>query len=182
MKNSLGLLELRSIAAGIKAADEMLKSADVELVMATPICPGKYVVLITGNVGAVKNAMETGVREADVFLVENHIINNVDEKVIPALSGTSMIDDIKAIGVIETISALTSVKAGDIAVKTSNVEIIEIRIARGLGGKGFIIICGELSAVKSAIKSCVAELQEGGQIISTSVMASPDKGLISKII
>lgn len=182
MKNSLGLLELRSIARGIKAADEMLKSADVELVMATPICPGKYVILITGNVGAVKNAMETGVRESDIFLVENHIINNVDEKVIPAISGTSMISDVKAIGVIETISALTSVMAGDIAVKTSNVEIIEIRIARGLGGKGFIVICGELSAVKSAIKSCVAELQEGGQIISTSVIASPNKELISKII
>lgn len=182
MKNSLGLLELRSIAVGIKSADEMLKSADVKLVMATPICPGKYVILITGNVGAVKSAMETGIREADIFLVESHIINNVDEKVVPALSGTSIIEDIKSIGVIETISALTSVKAGDIAVKASNVEIIEIRIARGLGGKGFIIICGELSAVKSAIKSCVSELKEGGQIISTSVIASPEKDLLSNII
>ncbi len=182
MNKSLGLIEVRSIAIGIKAADEMLKSADVELVIATPICPGKYIIIVTGNVGSVKNAVETGIKIGDIFIVDNQIINNISEKVIPALSGTSQIDDVKSIGVIETISAVTSVKAGDIAVKVSNVDLIEIRIARGLGGKGFLIFSGELSSVNSAVKACMNELQDEGTIISSSVIASPHKELIEKIL
>lgn len=182
MNQSLGLIELRSIAIGIKAADEMLKSADVELIMSTAICPGKYVILVTGNVGAVKNAVETGARIADIFIVDSHIINNVSEEVVPALSGTSQIGQVKAIGVIETISALASIKAGDIAVKASNVELIEIRIARGLGGKGFVVLSGEVSSVNSAVKTCVSQLHDSGQIISTSVIASPHPQLIDKLL
>jgi len=181
VKNSLGLIEMRSIATGIKTADEMLKSADVELIMSSPICPGKYVILVAGNVGSVKNAVETGIRVAAVFLVESHIINNLDDKIIPALSATTEIKEIKSIGVIETISALTSVKAGDIAVKASSVELIEIRIARGLGGKGFVVLTGELSSVKSAVQTCLSELREGGEIVSTSVIPSPHPGLIAKL-
>lgn len=181
MKNSLGLIEMRSIATGIKTADEMLKSADVELIMSSPICPGKYVILVAGNVGSVKNAIETGIRVADVFLVESHIINNLDDKVIPALSATTEIKEMKSIGVIETISALTSVKAGDIAVKASSVELIEIRIARGLGGKGFVVLTGELSSVKSAVQTCLSELRDGGEIVSTSVIPSPHPSLIAKL-
>lgn len=182
MNMSLGLIELRSIAIGIKAADEMLKSADVELVLATPICPGKYVILVTGNVGSVKNAVETGIKESGIFIVDSHIINNVNEKVIPALSGTSSVDKVKSIGVIESLSALASIKAGDIAVKASNVELLEIRIARGLGGKGFVILSGELSSVNSAVKACINQLQEGGQIIGSSIIASPNKELINKLL
>ncbi len=172
---------MRSIATGIKTADEMLKSADVELIMSSPICPGKYVILVSGNVGSVKNAVETGIRTADIFLVESHIINNLDDKVIPALSATTEIKEMKALGVIETISALTSVKAGDIAVKASSVELIEIRIARGLGGKGFVVLTGELSSVKSAVQTCLNELKDGGEIVSTSVIPSPHPGLIPKL-
>ena len=92
-----------------------------------------------------------------------------------------LIDNVKSIGAIETISALTAIKAGDIAVKASNVKLIETRIAKGLGGKGFLILTGEISAVKSAIKSCLNELEDSGSIISTSVISSPHKSLIEKL-
>ena len=182
MNTSLGLIELRSIAIGMKAADEMLKAADVHLIMATPICPGKYIIIVSGNVGAVKNSVEVVIKESGIFIVDHQIINNVNEKVTPAIAGTSDFGPLKSIGIVESMSALTSIKAGDIAVKASNVELIEIRIARGLGGKGFLVITGELSSVKSAIKACENQLQEEGLIISTAVIASPQKELLDKII
>ena len=88
----------------------------------------------------------------------------------------------KAIGTIETISALTSVIAGDIAVKAAKVDIVDIRIARGLGGKGFLVITGEVSSVKSAIQACLNKMSEEGVITSTSVIASPHKDLIPHIL
>ena len=77
MGKSIGLIELKSIPAGVQTADEMLKAANVELLVATAICPGKYIIIISGQVGAVKSSMETvqiglsGVRKQPVFIDKN---------------------------------------------------------------------------------------------------------------
>ncbi|MEW9123325.1 MAG: BMC domain-containing protein [Thermotaleaceae bacterium] len=182
MKKAIGLLEFKSIAKGIEASDEMLKSADVELILSTPICPGKFIAIVSGNVGAVKNAVEVGKKVGDIFTIDEFFIPNVSEKVFPALTATTNPEKIASLGIIETMSAVTSILVGDIAVKASNVELLEIRIARGLGGKGFTIITGEISSVKSAVKACENALMETGGIISSVVIASPDKDLISKLL
>ena len=174
MKKAIGLVELKSTPIGIQTADEMVKAANVELVLANPVCPGKYMIVVSGDVGAVKNSVERGKSIADVFLVESHIINNVSPQVLVAIAGATDIKDLKSIGAIETISALT--------IKASNVQLIEVRIAKGLGGKGFLIMTGEISSVKSAIKSCENELAKLGEITSTSIIASPHKSLLEKIV
>ncbi|MBK5252965.1 MAG: BMC domain-containing protein [Peptostreptococcaceae bacterium] len=182
MDRSIGLIELKSIPTGVETADVMLKAANVDLIMARPTCPGKYVIIITGNVGAVKNSMSSGISTAGYSLVNTHIINNVDQSLPAAIMGTTDVDKISAIGAVETISAITSVIAGDIAAKASNVKLIEIRIANGLGGKGFLIFTGEVSAVKSAMKSIIAKLGQEGEITSTTVIPAPHKNLIPHIL
>ena len=182
MKKSIGFVELKSIPVGIKTADEMLKAGDIEILLATPICPGKYVIIVCGQVGPVKAAMAKAEMIAGIYLIENYHIDNINEKVLPAISGVTDVGDVKAIGTIETISALTSVIAGDIAVKAAKVEIVDIRIARGLGGKGFLVFTGEVSSVKSAMQACLNKMGEEGVITSTSVIASPHKDLIPCIL
>lgn len=182
MGQSIGLIELKSIPIGMETADTMLKAANVELLLATPICPGKYIIIITGNVGAVKSSVNAGIAAAEIFLVGHHIINNVHDSLPAAISGTSEINQVAALGVIETISALTSVVAGDIAAKASNIKLIEVRIARGLGGKGFLIFTGEISSVRAAINSCLNELKETGEITSHCVISSPHKDFIKHIM
>ena len=174
MGKSIGLLELKSIPVGIETADAVLKAANVELLTATPTCPGKYVIIICGAVGAVKSAMESGRQTAGIYLVGHHTINNVHASVPEAIVGTSEVGHIASIGVIETMTALTAVEAGD-------VRLMEIRIARGLGGKGFVILTGEVSAVRSAVKAAMNQLEETGDITSSSVIASPHPGLIDKL-
>ena len=77
--NSLGLIELSSIAAGFAVTDAMLKAADVELVLARTICSGKYMVLVRGNVGDVEAAVRAGQTTGDFSLVDTFIIPNVHE-------------------------------------------------------------------------------------------------------
>ncbi|MFQ9798856.1 MAG: BMC domain-containing protein [Clostridia bacterium] len=60
MLRALGMLELKSIAKGFSAADTMVKTAEVELVIAKPICPGKFIVLIQGGIAAVTASLERG--------------------------------------------------------------------------------------------------------------------------
>ena len=182
MGTSIGLLELRSIPVGLQAADEMLKAANVELLVASPVCPGKYVIIVSGQVGAVKSSVETGRQTAGVFLIGHHIINNIHPSLPAALVGVAEVEQIASLGMVETMSALTAVQAADIAAKASNIRLMEVRIARGLGGKGYLLFTGDVSAVKASLNSCVTQLADTGDITSSCVISSPHKGLIEKLV
>ena len=93
---SIGLLELKSIPIGIQTADEMIKAADVKLLTASPTCPGKYIVIISGQVGAVKSAMAVGQKLAGSYLVGHHIINNVHESLPAAILGVTEVEKISS--------------------------------------------------------------------------------------
>lgn len=182
MGTSIGLLELKSIPIGLATADEMVKAANVQLLTASPTCPGKYIIIISGNVGAVKSSMNVGRKVAGTYLVSDHIINNVHDSLPAAILGTAEVEKIASIAVIETISALTAVRAGDVAAKASNIKMMEIRIARGLGGKGFLVFTGEVSSVRSAVNACIAELSDSGEITSHCVIPSPHEGLVKQLL
>lgn len=173
LKRSIGLIEFKSIAKGIEATDEMLKAAEVSVILTSSLCPGKYISIIEGDVAAVKTSIAVGVSIGDVFCISHYVISNVHESIFPALTGTSTYDEIRSIGIVETMSAITSIMAGDIASKTADIDLIDVRIARGLGGKGFIVISGDVSAVKSAVTSCLDQLKDTGDIVATTVIPSP---------
>ena len=46
---ALGMMELKSIARGYEAADQLVKTADVEFVTAVTTCPGKFIIIIRGE-------------------------------------------------------------------------------------------------------------------------------------
>lgn len=181
MKNSIGLLEFKSIAKGIEVTDEVLKSSNVELIAANPICPGKYISILTGDVGAVNNAVENGKKLGGMFQIEALVIANIHPDVFPALTGTSDVFPINCLGVIETMSCLSSIMVADTAIKASNIKIVEIRIARGLGGKGFTLISGEVSSVKKAILAVQDKYSATGEILCATTIPNPEKELIKKI-
>lgn len=113
----------------------MVKAGNVELLLSTPICPGKYVIIVGGHVGPVKAAMSKAELVSGIYLIDTHILDNIREEVLPAIAGVTPTQQIQAVGAIETISALTAIIAADTAVKASKVSIVDLRIARGLGGK-----------------------------------------------
>ena len=57
---AVGMVEFNSIAAGIDAADQMVKTAQVDPLFFKTICPGKFVAAVTGDVAAVNAAVEAG--------------------------------------------------------------------------------------------------------------------------
>ena len=177
MKNSIGLLEFKSIAKGIEVTDALMKGSRVELVLSNAICPGKYITLVTGDLTQVKSAVELGRRLGGIFLIESELIANVHPEILPALSGTAEIDDIDSIGVIETMSCLNSIVTADVARKAANVRLLEVRIARGLGGKGFTVLSGEVSAVKRAIEAVHDKFLPMGDILCSRCCPMPINSL-----
>ena len=75
-KEALGLVETRGLVASIEAADQMCKAANVQLDGSEKIGSGLVTVMVRGDVGAVKSAVEAGAEAAGRLgeLVASHVI------------------------------------------------------------------------------------------------------------
>lgn len=181
-KRAIGLIELRSIARGMKTTDAILKAADVELLRAHVVCPGKYIILVAGSISQVKSAVAMGQQIAPEVVVDHFVLSNVHPSVFPALTATTEIEHVKAIGVVETFTLAAAIVAADTAVKAAPVDLIEIRLPFAMGGKAFTVFTGEVSAVRSGVQSAADRLRDEGVIDSFEVIPSPHKDLIEKLL
>lgn len=181
-RNSIGLIELTSIAAGFVVTDAMLKAADVELVLARTICSGKYMVLVRGDVAAVGAAVEAGSAAGDFAVIDTFVIPNVHESVFPAIAGHSKVEKLEALGIIESFSVASLIEGADAAVKTASVELIEIRLAMALGGKAFATMTGSVASVRSAVDAGAQRIGRKGLLVNKAVIPSPRHELLSEMI
>ena len=153
MEYSIGILELRSIAKGIQASDEALKSAGIQLVTAQPICPGKFELVLSGQLAQVNAAMEKIRTDFSDYAVDSVLLGRIDPSVIKALLGGQPEARHGALGTIETFSVASAILAADTAVKAADVDILELRTARGMGGKGVVMLTGEVADVTAAVEA-----------------------------
>jgi len=181
-KNSIGLIELSSIAAGFEAADAMLKAAEVEIILSRTICSGKYIVLVGGDVAAVAASVQAGGLAGRGYVVDVFIIPNVHPSVFPAIAGTSRVTLLQALGIIESFSVASLIEAADAAVKAAKVELIELRLAMALGGKAFVTLTGEVAAVRAAVDAGAEVISKKGLLVNKVVIPQPRKELLSEII
>lgn len=182
MKNSIGLVELSSIAAGFVVCDAMLKESDVELVLARTICSGKYMVLIRGDVAAVESAVRAGVACGDFSVIDTFVIPNVDESIFPAIAGITKGETMEALGIIESFSVASLIEGADSMVKAANVRLLELRLAMALGGKAFAVVTGSVSAVRSAVDAGAQSIGRKGLLVNKVVIPNPRPELLSEMI
>ena len=177
MYKSIGVIELKNIPKGVEATDAALKSAGVEMVSAHPSCPGKYELILTGSISNVTAAVSHVLAKFESYVIDSSIMGRIDEQVITALFGTQTGERKGSLGLIETFSAATAIKAADIAVKTARVQIFDLRVSRGMGGKGVVMLTGEVGDVTAAVEAGSAYVQGQGMLSSNSIIAAPHADL-----
>ena len=176
-KLAIAIVEFTTISAGIKAADTMAKTADIEIVESQPVCPGKYMTVIAGLLSAVNAAVEAAKAAHGERYISGFILGNPHESLLPAFYGTSQVEKIHALGVFETYDAASAVMAADTAVKTAHVDLIEIRLAKGMCGKSYATLTGEVAAVEAAIARAAQVAAEAGMLLDHCVIPNPDNKL-----
>lgn len=179
---ALGMIEIQSIPAGVEAGDQMLKTASVELVAAQAVCAGKYIVIIAGEVAAVRSSVKAGEETAGSLLINSIVIPAVHEQVPKAINACTEIDHVQAVGVMETFSLCSAVIAADASVKAAEVDLIEVRLGRGLGGKSFIVLTGEVAAVRAAIEAGTAPEEVQGLMSRSVVIPSPHPDIVRSLL
>ena len=156
MQPALGLLELDSIAAGIAAGDAMAKRAPIDVIYAGTIHPGRYLVLVAGSVADVEEAVEAGRDSGAGCVLDIVLLPNVHPAVVAGVRGTRQRGEGEALGIIETPTVASIIDAADAGMKEARVRLLELRLADGLGGKGYLLFDGTVSDVEAAVEAGVA--------------------------
>lgn len=180
--NAIGLVECKTISKGIVVTDEMLKSAGITLLSSGAVCPGKYVTIVGGELSAIHASVERAKVVAEDGLIDTFVIGNLGKNVLEAVSGAVDVSRKRALGIIETFTAASAIEAADAAVKSGYIELIEVRIARGMGGKCFVTLTGDVSDVRAAVDAGAQLAAEGGVLINTEVIANPHEELWDSIL
>ncbi|GAB4317540.1 MAG: BMC domain-containing protein [Candidatus Sumerlaeia bacterium] len=184
MADAVGMVEVSSIAMGYELQDAMIKAANVELLVARTICSGKYIVIVGGDVAAVESSVQAGVAVAREGLIDHILIPNVHPSVFPAITGAVELraEDRQALGIIETFSAASAIISADAAVKTGAVKLFRIHIAMAIGGKGFVLVTGDVAAVEAAVAAGAAVAGAQGLLVNRVVIPGPRMELFREYV
>ena len=151
MNPAIGLFEFDSVAAGIAAADAMVKRAPIGDLVTGSVQPGRYLVLVAGDVASVEESMEAGREMSGESLIAEIVLHDVHQGVAAALRGERVPGPVEALGVIETGSVAPILAAADAGLKGAAVDLLEVNVADGLGGKAYLLFGGAVSDVEAAV-------------------------------
>lgn len=181
---AIGGVELSSIGVGYRVQDEMLKAANVDVLIARTICSGKYFIVVGGSVSDVTAAVAAATRNADEAMIDHLILPSVHESVFPALAQSVVLEEgqAEALGIVESFSGVSILAAADAAAKAGHVTLFRIHVAMALGGKGFCLMTGTVGDVNAAVAAGAEQVRQRGLLVSEVVIPRPSVELFSEYI
>lgn len=168
----LGIVEFGGIVKGIRGSDAMIKAAPVEVLQSCPIDPGKYLTIITGDLASVEASNEAGIAAAGGDgVIDSLLLPNLHDQILPVLRNEGPVPERDALGIIETCSAASAVEAADAACKASPVQLLILRLALHIGGKGYTLFVGDVADVEESVSA--GGEAAGAQLLDSLVVPNP---------
>lgn len=167
---ALALVEFDSVAAGIVAGDAMVKKAPVARIVAGTVHPGKYLVMVTGEVGPVQEALAAGLAAGGPAVVDHVYLPGVHPDVPASIAAARRLGPVEALGIVETASAAAAIHAADAGLKGAQVRLLELRLADGLGGKGLAFFTGSVTDVEAAVDIACGAIADSGHLVNAAVI------------
>lgn len=167
---ALALVEFDSIAAGIMAGDAMVKKAPVARIVAGTVHPGRYLVLVSGEVAPVQEALAAGLAAGSGAILDHVFLPGVHPDLPAGIAAGRRPGPIEALGIVETASVAAAIQAADAGLKGAQVTLLELRLADGLGGKGLAFFSGAVTDVEAAMAIACEAIAEGGHLLNAVVI------------
>ncbi len=176
MSDALALLEVGSLARGVVVADAVAKRAHVELLFCEPVSPGKYLILFAGGVAEVDESQAAGAHAAGDSLVDRLFLPQAHEQLLPAIRAGSkgFVHDApeETAGMVELHSVAAALRSADAACKAAQVRLQLLHLARGIGGKAWFILRGELESVEASVMAATQAAGDG-LLAGAEIIARP---------
>ena len=176
--DSLGVVEVVSIAAGAELADGMVKVANVDLLRAAPLCSGRFLIHVSGDREAVQTSVRYA-RETQAKLVGSFVISNISPLLIEAFKKTEVAKRGEALGIVECRNVSAGINAADKAVKKSEVRLLKFVSGQGIMGKSFFVLGGDVAAVREAVEAAREVLTD--RLVEAVVIPNPAEAMASAL-
>lgn len=155
---AIALFELASIAEGVRTGDAMVKRAPVEVIYAGTVHPGKYLVLVGGDVASVEEAVAAG-NDLMAHTLDRLFLPDVHADVIRGLRGhRSRGGAGEAVGIFETATVCATILGADRGIKAANVLLRDIHLADDLGGKAYCVFEGAVCDIEAAMEMAASSV------------------------
>ena len=170
MQPAIALLEFSSIAVGVHAGDAMVKRAPVDVTYAGTVHPGKYLVLVGGDVACVEESYQAGLDVGRQALIDQIFLPAAHPEVVRILRGMRGRVTGEALGIVETSTVAATLGAADRGLKGAEVDLVELRLADRLGGKAYCMFSGTVADVEAAVELAVGHLPDPETLIAQVVI------------
>lgn len=151
----------------------MVKASPIGSIYAGTVHPGNYLVMVAGDTASVEIALAIGTDAGGDHLSDSVFLPDIHPDVTAAIVGgeeqASLSEE--ALGIVETATVAAVIDAADAGVKSADVKVSSIRLADGLGGKGYVLLSGVVAEVEAAIEAAVARTESHGTLIRSDVIA-----------
>ncbi len=160
---ALAMIEVGDLPRGLRALDALAKEAPVTIIAAGTIQCGHWLVAFGGEVEPVEMSFDRARRAASGAVIDSVLLPNAEPRMAPALlDGASRAPGAgDTLGVLQTATSPTLLLSLDAALKGAEVELVELRIAEGLRGRGLATIWGLLTDVEAAVELATAAFARG---------------------
>ena len=182
MSDAIGMVETVGLVGVIEAGDAMAKAASVQLLGWDKVGSGLVTVFCSGDVAAVKSAVDAGstaaARVGQVHSV--HVIPRPHGElgaVVPERSGEGGEDgSIRALGFIETKGATGAIESADAMSKAADVDVVKVQDIGG--GYITVMVSGDVGSVQASVSAGSEAAERVGELVSQHVIPRPHDDLV----
>lgn len=150
---ALAMLDVADIPPGLRALDALVKEAPVTVLGAGTIQCGRYLILYAGEVEPVRFAHRKACETLGASLLDEVLLPHAEPRLLPAVSHGAVRWPAPGdtLGALQAGSSPTMLQAVDGALKGTEVDLVELRAADGLGGKSIAMLWGDTHDVEAAV-------------------------------
>ena len=176
------MLDVGDIPPALLALDALAKEAEVHIIGRGTIQPGRFAILFSGEVEAVERSHRKAEPLCHASLCDAVLLPHAEERLVPAIVEGAMRWPAPGdtLGVFQLSYAPTLLRAMDAALKEAYVELVQLRLGDGLGGRAFALLWGETHDVEAALEYAEAVAFGGcADGLSTSIIRNADSEVIA---
>jgi microcompartment protein CcmL/EutN len=174
---SLAMLLLGDVPEGLFILDALAKEAQVVILQTGTIQNGRYLILFGGEVGPVERSWRRALDTAGSHVVDEVFLPHAEARLAPAIQNGTIRWPAQGdtLGVLQAETPPALVRAADAALKGAHVDLVELRVGDGLGGRAIASLWGETHDVEAAIGHARASFERAGvEGTSTTIIPRAD--------
>lgn len=175
---AIAAVEFKDIAIGMYATDAMLKKSPIGFLKCGTITRGRYMTLFGGTPASVEESFNEGLFWGGSNVLDSVLLADTHQQLHDAILGARNVAPYGSLAIVETDTVCANIRAAELALKGTPVNLVEIRLAdAGLSGKGVSIYQGDLSDVEAALEIVISFLNQRGGEVSYKIITQPHEAL-----